>query len=47
VLRLVPRPVRDALYDGLARRRYRWFGRRDECWLPTPDLRRRFLDAAR
>ncbi|MEO8197730.1 MAG: DCC1-like thiol-disulfide oxidoreductase family protein [Thermoanaerobaculia bacterium] len=45
VFGLLPRAVRDAIYDRVARRRYRWFGRRDECWLPTPELRRRFLDA--
>ena len=39
----VPRPVRDALYDWIARNRYRWFGRREECLLPTPELRARFL----
>jgi predicted DCC family thiol-disulfide oxidoreductase YuxK len=42
-LRLVPRPLRDALYDWIARNRYRWFGRREECALPTPDQRHRFL----
>lgn len=42
--RIVPRPVRDAVYDLVARNRYRWFGRRDECMVPTPELRRRFLD---
>jgi predicted DCC family thiol-disulfide oxidoreductase YuxK len=46
-LRLVPRPIRDAIYDWVARHRYNWFGRRDECWLPTPELRRRFVDGAR
>ena len=44
VLLVVPRPIRDAAYDWVARNRYRWFGRSDECRLPTPDLRRRFLD---
>lgn len=44
VLRLVPRPIRDAVYDWVASHRYRWFGKRDECWLPTPELSRRFLD---
>ncbi|HEX4047964.1 MAG TPA: thiol-disulfide oxidoreductase DCC family protein [Elusimicrobiota bacterium] len=41
---LVPRPIRDAVYDFVAARRYRWFGKRDECMIPTPDLKRRFLD---
>jgi predicted DCC family thiol-disulfide oxidoreductase YuxK len=43
VLIAVPRPVRDRVYDFAARRRYRWFGRRDTCWMPTPELRARFL----
>ena len=40
----VPKPLRDAVYDRLARNRYRWFGKRDVCMIPTPELRRRFLD---
>ncbi|MCA9984264.1 MAG: thiol-disulfide oxidoreductase DCC family protein [Anaerolineales bacterium] len=43
---VVPRPLRDWVYDQIAKRRYRWFGRQDECWLPTPELRQRFLDQA-
>ena len=42
---VVPRPIRDAVYDWIARNRYRWFGRRDTCMTPTPDLTARFLDA--
>ena len=44
VFRVVPRPARDWLYDIVARHRYRWFGRRDSCLLPTPELAARFLD---
>lgn len=40
---LVPRPLRDALYRLVARNRYRWFGRDEQCMLPTPDIRKRFL----
>jgi len=40
----VPRPLRDRVYDIVARNRYRWFGRRDACMLPTPELRARFVD---
>jgi predicted DCC family thiol-disulfide oxidoreductase YuxK len=43
VLRLVPRPVRDAAYDWVARHRTRWFGRYDSCLLPGPPERGRFL----
>ncbi|MCA8831222.1 thiol-disulfide oxidoreductase DCC family protein [Hymenobacter pini] len=40
---LVPRRLRDAVYRLIARHRYRWFGRQEACWLPTPELRARFL----
>lgn len=43
VLILVPRPLRDAVYDWIARRRYRWFGRKDACMVPTPEILSRFL----
>ncbi|MGI9014282.1 MAG: thiol-disulfide oxidoreductase DCC family protein [Phycisphaerales bacterium] len=44
VFMIVPRPVRDWVYNFIARRRYRWFGRGDSCMVPTPELRERFLD---
>lgn len=40
---LVPRPLRNALYKLVARNRYRWFGRDEQCMLPTPEIRQRFL----
>ncbi len=42
-LMIVPRPVRDAVYRCIARNRFRWFGRRDTCMVPTADVRSRFL----
>lgn len=42
-LRIVPRPLRDLLYNWIARHRYSWFGKRNECMIPTPELRSRFL----
>lgn len=42
---LVPYPLRDFVYDWIARHRYRWFGKSEACWLPSPELRARFLDA--
>ena len=42
-LLVVPRPLRDAVYAWVARNRYAWFGKRDVCMVPTPDLRGRFL----
>ncbi len=41
--KIVPRFLRDGLYDWVARHRYRWFGRRDECLLPKPEWQARFL----
>ena len=40
---IIPRPLRDAAYRILARNRYRWFGRGDECPLPPPGFASRFL----
>ena len=43
VLRIVPRRLRDSIYNLIARNRYRWFGKRASCLAPTPQLRSRFL----
>jgi len=43
ILRVIPRVVRDPLYRRLARNRYRWFGRNDQCFVPAPDQAARFL----
>lgn len=40
---IVPRPLRDLVYRWIARNRYRWFGKAETCWLPTPELEERFL----
>ena len=45
VLRAVPGPLRDWLYDRVAGNRYRLFGRTEHCMLPTPALRARILEA--
>lgn len=39
----VPPFIRDLVYDFFARRRYRWFGRKEECMVPAPEVRDRFL----
>ena len=43
VLRIIPRPAGDWLYDRIARNRYRLFGRHDRCMIPEPHWRERFL----
>jgi predicted DCC family thiol-disulfide oxidoreductase YuxK len=40
---ILPRPVRDALYNWVAKNRYKWFGQYDSCMMPTPDIKERFL----
>lgn len=40
----VPPFIRHAMYDVIARNRYRWFGRREACMIPTEDLKQRFLE---
>ncbi|GAB4439652.1 MAG: thiol-disulfide oxidoreductase DCC family protein [Turneriella sp.] len=40
---LFPSFVRDPIYRLIARNRYRWFGKKDTCYLPTPELKARFL----
>lgn len=41
---ILPRFIRDAVYNLVAKNRYKWFGKRDECMIPTPELKERFLD---
>lgn len=41
---IVPKFIRDAVYLLIANNRYKWFGKKNECWLPTPDLKERFLN---
>ena len=43
MLWIIPAPLRDAAYRSLARHRYRWFGRRETCWLPSPRDEARFI----
>ena len=40
---VIPGPIRDLGYSWAARRRYKWFGKRPECRLPTPEEQVRFL----
>lgn len=42
----VPKPIRESVYRGIARSRYRVFGKKDECRIPTPSERARFLEDA-
>lgn len=43
-LLFVPRFLRDGIYRFIASRRYKWFGKKETCWIPTPELKSRFID---
>ncbi|WP_339785512.1 thiol-disulfide oxidoreductase DCC family protein [Paenibacillus sp. FSL R7-0313] len=40
---IVPKFIRNAVYNWVARNRYRWFGKDEACMLPTPEIKDRFL----
>jgi len=40
---LIPKILRDKIYDYIAKNRYKWYGKKDTCMLPTKDLKSRFL----
>jgi predicted DCC family thiol-disulfide oxidoreductase YuxK len=40
---IAPKFIRDAVYDFIARNRYKWFGKKDACMVPSPEIRSRFL----
>lgn len=40
---ILPLPLRDLVYNIVAKNRYKWFGRKENCIIPSPDTRKRFL----
>ncbi|MBD7964989.1 DUF393 domain-containing protein [Fictibacillus sp. Sa2CUA10] len=42
-MKVVPRQIRNVFYKKVASNRYKWFGQKESCMIPTPDLRNRFL----
>ncbi len=43
-LLVLPRPLRNLIYRFVAKYRYKWFGRREQCMVPTEELSQRFLE---
>ena len=41
---IVPRFIRDAVYNLIARKSYKWFGKKEACWMPTPALKSLFIE---
>ena len=39
----IPEPIRDYVYDFIAQSRYKWFGKMDQCMIPTPEISSRFI----
>ncbi len=44
ILMIIPTNSRDYIYDIIAKNRYTWFGKKNSCMLPSPELKKRFLD---
>lgn len=44
VFYIVPRIIRDAIYKYVAANRYKWYGKRDSCRIPTPALKSKFIE---
>jgi predicted DCC family thiol-disulfide oxidoreductase YuxK len=44
LLMLIPPFIRNGIYHIIARNRYRWFGKRESCMIPSPSLKSRFID---
>lgn len=40
----IPENLRDGIYDLIATNRYKWFGEKEQCMIPTPELKAKFLD---
>jgi predicted DCC family thiol-disulfide oxidoreductase YuxK len=40
---IVPKFIRDGIYKWIAKNRYKWFGKKDQCMIPSPEIRSRFL----
>ncbi len=43
LLKIVPRFIRNGIYNFISLNRYRWFGKTDRCWLPSAELKSRFI----
>lgn len=41
---IIPPFIRNWVYDYIAKNRYKWFGKKESCWIPTPELKSKFLD---
>jgi len=40
---IIPRFIRNIVYDYIAKNRYKWYGKKESCMIPTPELKNKFL----
>ena len=45
IFRILPPAFNNIFYDIIAKNRYKWFGKKDSCMIPTPELKAKFLDS--
>jgi predicted DCC family thiol-disulfide oxidoreductase YuxK len=43
ILKIIPKYIRDKIYQYIAKNRYRWFGQKESCWIPSLELKSKFL----
>ena len=43
IFKIIPSSLRNPIYDYVARNRYKWYGKKDACMIPTPELKAKFL----
>ncbi|MES2239172.1 MAG: DCC1-like thiol-disulfide oxidoreductase family protein [Bacteroidota bacterium] len=44
VFKILPKKISDTIYDYVAANRYRWYGKKEHCMIPTPELKAKFLE---
>lgn len=44
IFKFLPEKLRDIVYDFVAKNRYKWYGKKESCMIPTPELKAKFLD---
>jgi predicted DCC family thiol-disulfide oxidoreductase YuxK len=44
IFRIIPIGIRNVLYDYIAKNRYKWYGKKESCMIPTPELKIKFLE---
>nr|WP_130733967.1 DCC1-like thiol-disulfide oxidoreductase family protein [Flavobacterium sp. J27] len=42
-LSFIPNPIKNTVYDYIAKNRYKWYGKKESCMIPTPELKAKFL----